>query len=410
MPDDAAAAAAAAAAAGVVGSGSFPLAAGGGVPMAKAGSRRSRTSVVGGQSGPVRETTAESLVKSMRGLTATPTEMRNVNKEASMEFSLKSWLTLFSITGSVIPGILIPTMLLACWATIWTVVYTQTTWRSWATPPTLISVISFVLSLMLVFRTNTAYDRYWEGRRTWSAIKTHGRNLARAIWIGVVPKTGKTEIEKRGALNLVLAFAVATKHYLRDEPGVKYNDLAHLVMHVPSFHGLADAQDKHGGHGGEAGKRIPVEVLLHLMDYVRKARREDLIDITMQVSMMTSLNGLTDCLTALERIRNTPIPLAYSIHLKQIMLIFLLALPFEVVSQIWWATIPIVLISSFTLFGVEAIAAEIENPFGYDINDLRLEGFCTELREELHQLSESDPRREMGLWGDPVGGVAKKSL
>ncbi|KAJ3329383.1 hypothetical protein HDU76_008016 [Blyttiomyces sp. JEL0837] len=120
-----------------------------------------------------------------------------------------------------------------------------------------------VLGLLLVFRTNTAYDRYWEGRKLWSSLITHARNLARGIWIGVNTKGIKqNENEKRGAVNLTLAYVVAVKHYLRGEREHKFTDLAHLLAHVPRYHPEQDHNDKN----------LPIDINLLLTDYCRRAR------------------------------------------------------------------------------------------------------------------------------------------
>ncbi|KAL2917813.1 hypothetical protein HK105_202686 [Polyrhizophydium stewartii] len=108
------------------------------------------------------------------------------------------------------------------------------------------------------------------------------------------------------------------------------------------------------------------------------------------------------CPSNFERIRSCPIPQAYSIHLKQTLFLYMLALPFQLVGTMGWSTIPIVFIAAFTLQGIEAIAGEIENPFGYDENDLRAEAFCAEIREELAQLVERRSEVSPETWGRPV--------
>ncbi|KAJ3329382.1 hypothetical protein HDU76_008015 [Blyttiomyces sp. JEL0837] len=59
-------------------------------------------------------------------------------------------------------------------------------------------------------------------------------------------------------------------------------------------------------------------------------------------------------------------------------------------------------IASFTLFGIESIAAEIENPFGYDTNDLRMGNFCDDLRDEIYNLVNADDKRDVSLWSSEI--------
>ena len=85
---------------------------------------------------------------------------------------------------------------------------------------------------------------------------------------------------------------------------------------------------------------------------------------------MPDLTSLTDCLSGLERILNTPIPVAYAFHLEHSVWIYLLALPYQLVGELNWWSIPAVTLASFALLGILGIGDEIENPFGYDYNDL----------------------------------------
>ncbi|KAF9920640.1 hypothetical protein BGZ67_001100, partial [Mortierella alpina] len=93
--------------------------------------------------------------------------------------------------------------------------------------------MGMVVSLLLVFRTNTAYDRYWEGRRLWSQMTLSIRNLTRSIWVCVAETETRDLLEKKSAINLLVAFAFATKHYLREEYGYNYDDMIDLLTHIP---------------------------------------------------------------------------------------------------------------------------------------------------------------------------------
>ncbi|KAI9340549.1 Bestrophin/UPF0187 [Obelidium mucronatum] len=247
-----------------------------------------------------------------------------------------------------------------------------------------------IVALILGYRTNSAYDRYWEARKVWSMLVTHSRNLARAIWCSTNTQGNKQfEIEKLGTINLILAYAVATKHYLRDEVGHNYTDLAHLLIHVPKFR---------PGNKNPTGN-IPLEIALLLTEYVRNAETDKIIEATPKTVMNNCIAGMLECLTNFERIRNTPIPLAYAIHLKHILVLFLLAIPFQIPQVLGWLSIPVMIIASFTLLGIESISSEIEQPFGYDVNDLRLNEFCNELRLELNMLTHSAPdARDVKAW------------
>jgi len=126
--------------------------------------------------------------------------------------------------------------------------------------PQLLTVLGTVLGLVISFRTTSAYDRYWEGRKLWSVISLSSRNLANLIWIHVptdrsaksatpLPKDAnlKVIIEKKSMINLVQAFSVSVKHYLRGEPGIYYQDLYPLIAFLPQYaikDGPMDSQEK----------------------------------------------------------------------------------------------------------------------------------------------------------------------
>ena len=110
----------------------------------------------------------------------------------------------------------------------------------------------------------------------------------------------------------------------------------------------------------------------------------------LSVNQLTAMNGLVNdllgSLTTCERILSTPIPLAYAIYLKRLLLIYCISLPFQVVSTLHWWTTPIVIILTFVLLGVEEIGTEIENPFGEDANDLPLDAMCMTISTNIEDL------------------------
>jgi len=138
----------------------------------------------------------------------------------------------------------------------------------------------------------------------------------------------------------------------------------------------------------DASMSLPLEIIFHISLYVDK-KRSVMADSYFPIS--GALNTLVDIFGNLERIGNTPIPFAYNIHLKQAVILYVWVLPFTLVEKIGWGTIPAIFMVSCVLFGVEAIGAEIENPFGYDKNDLPLDGYCQDLEAEIKYLQRHIP-------------------
>ncbi|BAZ51707.1 hypothetical protein NIES4103_43650 [Nostoc sp. NIES-4103] len=246
--------------------------------------------------------------------------------------------------------------------------------------PILQSVIpSIVLGLLLVFRTNTAYERFWEGRKNWGSIVNNVRNLARQIWVSIDEIYPEDRDKKIGTLYLLVAFAVATKLHLRGEC---VNDELENLMSYSKYLKLKSMNNP------------PLEVAFWIEDFLKQQYNCKCINIYQLTKMQELLNKLVDNLGSCERILKTPMPLAYAIHLKQLMLLYCCLLPFQLVHSLGWWTGLIVALISFTLFGIEAIGLEIENPFGYDANDLPLDTICNTMKRNIDDLISLTPSVE----------------
>jgi len=245
-----------------------------------------------------------------------------------------------------------------------------------ALPSLSLVVPSIVLGLLLVFRTNTAYERFWEGRKLWGTLTNTTRNFTRTIWVVIQEKTIKDREQKIEALKLVVAFAVATKLHLRSEP--INEELAVLIS------GACYEKLKKMNHP-------PLEIAFWLGDYLQELYDKGCIDTYQLTALFKFLDVLVDVLGGCERILKTPIPLAYSIHLKQLLMLYCLTLPFQVVKDASWWSAVIVCLISFAVFGIEEIGIEIENPFGHDANDLPLDTICNNMKKNLEDLMTLEP-------------------
>jgi ion channel-forming bestrophin family protein len=238
--------------------------------------------------------------------------------------------------------------------------------------PILGSVIpSIVLGLLLVFRTNTAYERFWEGRKCWGSLVNNIRNLARQIWVSVDEISPDDKDNKITGLNLLVAFAVATKLHLRGEPA---NSELQELMPPTKYLQLKIMNNP------------PIGVAFWIGDYLQQQYNRNCLNSYQLTSLQELLNNLVDNLGACERILKTPMPLAYAIHLKQLLILYCFLLPFQIVQSLGWWTGLIAALVGFTVFGIEAIGLEIENPFGYDANDLPLDAICKTMKRNIDDL------------------------
>ncbi|KAF8518639.1 Bestrophin, RFP-TM, chloride channel-domain-containing protein [Hysterangium stoloniferum] len=139
-----------------------------------------------------------------------------------------------------------------------------------------------------------------------------------------------------------------------------------------------------GRRGAIVSYNVPLEITLYLSSYISALQRRKVVDVPTTNLLIASLNGLVDSLTGLERILTTPIPFSYSIHLWVVTTIYCLALPLQIWKTMNWLTIPATSILSFIFFGFLVAGEEIENPFGYDKNDLNMDYFTHSIiRTEL---------------------------
>jgi ion channel-forming bestrophin family protein len=287
----------------------------------------------------------------------------------------KSWFrSTFKFRGSVIPAILERSVVCAGFGLLISILYY---YKLPVSLPVLGSAIpSVVLGLVLVFRTNTAYDRFWEGRRLWGTLVNAVRNLTWQIWVNIDEATtvnGTISVRERKivALRLLIAFAVAKRKYLRSEP--PDSKLASLLSDT-QFSVL------------QKTRNMPLEIARWLGDYLNQEYRQQRLSIYQLTAMQTLVNTLVEGVGGCERILKTPLPLAYSIHIKQLVLLYCLVMPFQFVHELNWWTGPFTALVSFTLFGIEEIGIEIENPFGTDASDLPLEAICNTIEQNIEDF------------------------
>jgi ion channel-forming bestrophin family protein len=280
------------------------------------------------------------------------------------------WVKLtLKIKGSVIPAVFPKVLFCGGFGAIISIFYGWGWIKAW---PILGNVVpSIVLGLLLVFRTNTAYDRFWEGRKAWGTLVNTTRNLTRRIWIFVEEEDKSDRIHKTEVLYLILAFAIATKLHLRQEP-----------LNVEVLGLVGDLQQS----ALQEAPSAPLKIAFWIEDYLQQQYQLKRVDLYQVTTLNALLDKLVDSLGICERILKTPIPMAYAIHLKQLLLIYCLLLPLQLVGEISYWTGPIVALISFTLFGIEEIGVEIENPFGRDHNDLPLDDICSTMRQNIEHL------------------------
>lgn len=239
--------------------------------------------------------------------------------------------------------------------------------------------------LLLAFRANQAYDRWWEGRKMWGRTREVCRDFARLVCSHVICNTLDDRLDRRRAIDFLTAYGVALKLHLRGERHI-VKDLTDKTTNIGkqirlSIQDIANIQQ---------ASHMPLFCLDVLSDYLAKQQRAGkLSDCQLMVINQTVMAVLSDALGSCERIRNTPIPLSYVLQLRFFLILWLVLYPLHVVAFYGWHTILLASLVSCAVLGIESMASEIENPFGYDRNDLDLDkfchGFCSDTQDVLRR-------------------------
>ena len=224
------------------------------------------------------------------------------------------------------------------------------------------SMLGFVISLLLVFRTNTAYDRWWEGRKLWGALVNNSRNLAIKL-SALVPE----ETDRVWLAQSIGNYARALSAHLQRES-------TRLTL-FEDFHPDLDM----AGH-------VPNQIAKIMYHRVKDIRDRGQIDGYDFLSLQTELQSFSEICGACERIKNTPIPWSYSAFIKKFIFFYVMTLPLGYVFSLGYLVIPVVVFILYVLASLELIAEEIEDPFGSDSNDLPTDRLADMIAEQAGSL------------------------
>lgn len=235
--------------------------------------------------------------------------------------------------------------------------------------PVMHTLLGFAISMLLVFRTNTAYDRWWEGRKLWGALVNNSRNLAMKLETMLPLEDRKNRDFFRKTIS---AFAVALHHHLHKEQ-------TRLEL-------FEDEENRHVFQGIDWEKHVPNQVALLMYRQVQQLYREGVFTAEQLLFINAELQSFTDICGACERIKNTPIPFSYSVFIKKFIFFYVMTLPFGFVFQLGFYAIPVTAFVFYVLASLELIAEEIEDPFGGDANDVPTETLSRNIHRHVGEL------------------------
>ena len=376
----------------------------------------------------------------------------------------RRWPLVLRITkGSVHRDILLPILFHAAFTAL--IVYIDEYHRDMGLPGSIIPSLSIVVGLMLVFRNNASYDRFWQGRNHFTGIISDVRGLVRTFLThSRGPKDEASEDEQRDTettIRIVIALLYAAKNNLRAEflgvapnaTGTPWLRSGAQTPAIPSHVGTANGtnpadeeqqQEDYLSYNAnhtfsrvstqshpnsqsallnssfltlqqeyslllpptipsleDQGLALPIQLLVPIESYIRRGLLRQWWAAPQAAQLTATLTSLTQHYGDMETIKLTPIPVAHLIHTRQVLALYVLVLPFGLVQNMGWWAVPVVGLVAFTLYGIEGIGRQLEDPFGYDRNDIKMDAIVEDLRVEVDALLHEWRRGydKSGLWG-----------
>ncbi|KIW03742.1 uncharacterized protein PV09_05049 [Verruconis gallopava] len=316
------------------------------------------------------------------------------------------------------------------------VVYYDLYVKSVGVPGSIVPSLSIVVGLMLVFRNSSSYDRFWTGRNNLSQMCAGVRNLTRYfLACSRNSKDERTEAERvdtEATVRVLVTILYAVKHNLRAEfgdtsvtnpgtplwsstvstpflptPGVashRRQSLLDAEAVAESLNSTTvrpeynEALPQTLSYLEDHGLSMPLQLAVNVEAYIRRGVLRGWWAPPQASYLDTQLGNIVSNYTAMETIRFTPLPVAHLIHVKQVLALYMMVLPFAMVDEWAWWTIPLVGVVTFTLYGIESIGKQLEDPFGYDRNDIKMDAIVEDAKMECEALLEEWRRKDSVLF------------
>ena len=285
-------------------------------------------------------------------------------------YNPKDWLKLiFIFHKSDTFRMLLPALLLAAlYSILLTYLSVELHYLEFNSTTVIHSLLGFVISLLLVFRTNTAYDRWWEGRKLWGELVNSSRNFALKINT-MMPNEAKDT--KDNLYILIGNFPFVLKEHLRG--GFKSKDIeSNTTISVEDLN---------------LAKHKPNAIIWAIEKEIVQARKQQYLSAEALLMLNDELKTMANVCGACERIKNTPIPYSYSMFLKKFIFAYVFTMPLGFVFDFKYWTAPIVVFIFYAFASIELIAEEIEDPFGTDANDLPTDAIALTIRTNVKEIA-----------------------
>lgn len=287
-------------------------------------------------------------------------------------YNHKDWLSIFRVTRSDTAWKLAPLIFATAAYTLIIVLvevhYMHLAETNWIKNiPIMHTLLGFAISMLLVFRTNTAYDRWWEGRKLWGALVNNSRNLA--MKLDAILDANDKENREFFRKTIALYANALRRHLQLESTRVMLDELEH-----PELTSL------------DLSKHLPNQIAALMFKRINKLHREGKISAEQLININAELTSFTDICGACERIKNTPIPYSYSSFIKKFIFMYVATLPFGFAVSMGYYAVMVVAFIFYVLASLELVAEEIEDPFGFDANDLPMQKIADNIKKHVGEL------------------------
>ncbi|WP_257449661.1 bestrophin family protein [Archangium lipolyticum] len=292
-------------------------------------------------------------------------------KRASGRWLLHFWRDALSWHGTVTPFVMPQVLLFGLYGLLVGIVHELYDWTGLESGP--VQFTAAFLALLLVLRTNSGYERWWEARKLWGGIVNQSRNLAIA---GLSYGPRDTEWRER-FVRWTIAFSHVSRRSLRGERELP--ELISLLRDGGAAERIARAQ------------HMPSFVAQAIAGLLREAMDRGGMERVALLAIDQERARLIDHVGGCERILKTPLPRVHTVKLRRFILLYLLALPIAVVGPPWWVPGLVTALVAYPLLAIDQIAVELENPFSpRNLSHLPLHSICETIEGNLLALLDEE--------------------
>jgi ion channel-forming bestrophin family protein len=286
-----------------------------------------------------------------------------------IQYNPKTWFSLiFDVYSRYVMRLLFPLLLfLGVFTTLLVFLIVDTFQLHYGGTLAFHSILGVILGLFLVFRINTAYDRWWEGRKLWGQLVNDSRQLAIKITTFLPAEREDDRIFFR---RMIPNVAFAMKEHLRDSI---------LIGEMDLINEKYQSEIIKSKHRPNAINKIMYQRVIDL-------NKEGVFSNEQLIILDREIKGFTDIVGACERIKTTPIPYSFSMFIKKFLFVYSMTLPLSFMWEFGYWTAPLVMMAFYFLVSVELISEEIEDPFGNDINDLPLNDISFKIKSNVSEI------------------------